>query len=171
MQVVILVGGLATRLGDLTKNRPKSMVQVCGRPFLEYQLDFLKRTGIENIVLCIGYLGEQIESHFGNGRQYGVNISYSHEDKPLGTAGALKNAEALLEDTFFTIYGDSFVNLDFSRVMLSFNHQNKLALMTVYKNNKRFDKSNTEIEGKLVQRYSKKEPTSQTIYIDYGVNI
>jgi NDP-sugar pyrophosphorylase family protein len=171
MQVAILTGGLATRLGNITKDCPKSMVRVEGRPFLEFQLDFLKKGGVEDIVLCTGHLGEQIEDYFGDGRQYGVSIRYSHEDKPLGTAGALKKAEPLLEDTFFTIYGDSFVRLDFGHVMSFFNLQNKLALMTVYKNYNRFDKSNTEIDGNLVKRFSKKEKTSQTIYVEHGVNI
>jgi N-acetyl-alpha-D-muramate 1-phosphate uridylyltransferase len=171
MQVAILTGGLATRLGSITKDCPKSMVRIEGRTFLEFQLDFLKKGGVEDIVLCTGHLGEQIEDYFGDGRQYGVSIRYSHEDKPLGTAGALKKAEPFLEDAFFTIYGDSFVSLDFGRTMSFFNLQNKLALMTVYKNYNRFDKSNTEIDGNLVKRFSKKEKTSQTIYVEHGVNI
>jgi NDP-sugar pyrophosphorylase family protein len=146
------------------------MVRVQRKPFLEYQLGFLRREEIKNIVLCAGHLGEQIESYFGNGRKYGVNIEYSYEDKPLGTAGALKRAENLLDDTFFTIYGDSFVNIEFGRIMSYFNSQNKLALMTVYKNHDRYDKSNTEVEGNLVGRYSKKEKTSGMVYVEHGVN-
>jgi MurNAc alpha-1-phosphate uridylyltransferase len=171
MQVVILAGGLATRLGEITRNCPKSMVRIQGKPFLEYQLNLLKRKGIEDVILCTGYLGEQIEDYFESGKEYGMNISYSCEDEPLGTAGALKNAEPILKDVFFTIYGDSFISLDFSRVMSYFNSQNKLALMTVYKNYNRYDKSNTEIEGNLVKRYSKKEKSDKMVYIDYGVNI
>jgi NDP-sugar pyrophosphorylase family protein len=171
MQIAILAGGLATRLGNITKDCPKSMIRIEGKPFLEYQLGFLKREGVENVVLCVGHLGEQIESYFGDGGHYGVNIRYSHEEKPLGTAGALKIAESLLEDAFFTIYGDSFVSMDFTRAMSFFNTQNKLALMTVYKNYNRFDKSNTEIEGNLVTRFSKKEKTDKTIYVEHGVNI
>ena len=106
MQVAILAGGLATRLRPLTAKIPKSLIQIQSKPFLEYQLEFLKRGGVKDIVLCIGYLGEQIEEYFGNGKKFGVNISYSHEDKNLlGTAGALKNAQNLLQDTFFTMYG------------------------------------------------------------------
>ena len=105
MQVAILAGGLATRLRPLTQDQPKSMVRVLGRPFLEYQLEFLRRNGITAVVLCIGYLGEQIEGYFGDGGGFGVDIRYSREDKPLGTAGALKNARGLLADEFFTLYG------------------------------------------------------------------
>ncbi len=171
MQVAILTGGLATRLGDLTRNQPKSMLKIRGETFLEYQLELLRRAGIENIVLCLGHMGEQIERHFGNGRKYGVNIKYSLEDEFLGTAGALKKAEALLNDVFFTMYGDSYLFLDFPAAMSYFTSQNKLALMTVYKNYDRYDRSNTVVEGNLVKKFSKKEKTEDMVYIEYGANI
>jgi NDP-sugar pyrophosphorylase family protein len=171
MQIAILAGGLATRLGDLTRNQPKSMLKIQGKPFLEYQLELLGRAGIENIVLCLGHMGEQIESYFGDGHEFGVNVKYSLEDRLLGTAGALKNAEALLDDTFFTMYGDSYLFLDFSRAMSYFESQNKLALMTVYKNYDQYDRSNTVIEGNLVKKFSKQEKTEDMLYIEYGANI
>jgi len=171
MQIAILAGGLATRLGDLTRNQPKSMLKIRGETFLEHQLELLRRGGIKNIVLCIGHMGEQIERHFGNGRKYGVSIKYSLEDKLLGTAGALKKAEVLLNDTFFTMYGDSYLFLDFSVAMRYFKSQNKLALMTVYKNCDRYDRSNTVVEGNLVKKFSKKERTEDMVYIEYGANI
>ena len=171
MQVAILAGGLATRLGDLTRNRPKSMLKIQGKAFLEYQLELLRKGGIKNIILCIGHVGEQIEMCFGNGRKYGVNIKYSLEDRPLGTAGALKSAEQLLDNVFFTMYGDSYLFLDFSLAMRYFQSQNKLALMTVYKNYDRYDRSNTVIEGSLVKKFSKKEKTEDMVYIEYGANI
>ena len=171
MQVVILVGGLATRLGDLTRDEPKSMVKIWGKPFLEYQLEWLRRAGIKSIILCIGHMGEQIERFFGNGMKYGVNIRYSLEDNLLGTAGALKKAEALFDDVFFTMYGDTYLFLNFSHVMAFYESRNKLALMTVYKNYDRYDRSNTVIADNLVKRYSKKEKTEDMVYIDYGVNI
>ncbi|MFC2067344.1 NDP-sugar synthase [Chloroflexota bacterium] len=114
MQTVILAGGLATRLGDLTKDNPKSMLKILGKPFMEYQLESLRAGGIEDIVICLGHLREQIESYFGDGREHGVNIRYSYEDNLLGTAGALKKAEPLLGDIFFTMYGDSYLFLDFA---------------------------------------------------------
>ena len=171
VQVAILAGGLATRLGDLTRNQPKSLVKVFGKPFLGYQLELLAKGGIRDIVLCTGHMGEQIESQFGNGKKYGVTIAYSLEDKPLGTAGALKRAEPLLDDPFFTMYGDSYLFLDFRAVIRYFKSLDKLALMTVYENHDRYDRSNTVIEGNLVKRYSKKERTEDMVYIDYGANI
>lgn len=171
MQIAILSGGLGTRLGELTRNTPKSLIQIAGKPFLEYQLDFLKKAGIENILLCTGHMGKQIENIFGNGNRYGVNIKYSHEEKPLGTAGALKNGEDKLKDPFITLYGDSYVFLDFSEMTSYFQSQDKLALMTVFRNSDRYDRSNTAIQGHLVKEYSKKNRTGDMEYIDYGVNI
>ncbi|MFC2010531.1 sugar phosphate nucleotidyltransferase [Chloroflexota bacterium] len=170
-QIAILAGGLATRLGDLTRDKAKSMVEIQGRPFLEYQLEMLNRSDIINVVLCLGHAGEQIMNRFGNGREYESNIIYSFENKQLGTAGALKNAKDLLDDIFFTMYGDSYIFLDFAEVLSYFKSQNKMALMTVYKNFDQYGTSNTAIEGDLVKRYSKKEKTRDMVYIEYGVNI
>ena len=172
MQVAILAGGLATRLEPLSRRQPKSMVRILGRPFLEYQLDFLRENKVRDVVLCIGHLGEAIESYFGDGSDFGVNMKYSHEgERLLGTAGALKNAEKMLNDEFFAMYGDSYLSLDFKAVMSYFKNRNKLALMTVYKNYDRYDKSNVIVAGNLVKRYSKREKTNDLVYIDYGASI
>ncbi len=172
MQVVILAGGLATRLRPLTDRVPKSLVEVCGKPFLEYQLCFLKKNGVRDIVLCAGYRGEQIEEYFGDGRKYGVNLTYSYEkEQLLGTAGALKNAESLLEEQFFVIYGDSYLLLNFDTIVSWFNELDKLGLMVVYKNDDRYEPSNVVIEGNLVKQYNKKHRTEKMVYIDYGASI
>ncbi len=171
MQIAILAGGLATRLGGLTRDRPKSMIKIAGKPFLEYQLDLLRKGGITNIILCLGHAGEQVERHFGNGQNYGIDLKYSFEDKLLGTAGALKNAEALLNETFFVMYGDSYLFLDFNDIMSYFNSQNKLALMTVYQNADGYERSNTAVKGDLVTKFSKMSRTQDMVYIEYGLNI
>ncbi len=171
MQIVILAGGLATRLGELTESQPKTMLRIQGRPFVEYQVELLRKQGIKDIVMCIGHLGEQIESHLGNGRKYGVDIRYSHEDEPLGTGGAIKKAEAMLNKEFFTMYGDSYLLLDLWSVYSYFRTKNKLALITVYKNYDSYDISNTAISNCLVTRYNKKEKTEDMVYIDYGVHV
>jgi NDP-sugar pyrophosphorylase family protein len=171
MQMAILAGGLAVRLGDLARNRPKSLIEVAGKPFLEHQLEFLRKAGLTEVVLCIGHLGEQIRRRFGDGAEFGVNITYSVEKEMLGSAGALKNAEALLEDVFYTMYGDSYLFLDFASTMRYFLSQNKLALMTVYRNQNRYDRSNTAITGNLVTKYTKQDRTQDMVYIDYGANI
>jgi NDP-sugar pyrophosphorylase family protein len=171
VQIVILAGGLATRLGELTKNRPKSLIEILNKPFLAYQLELLKANGITDVVLCIGHFGTQIQETFGNGSKYGVRLSYSLEETPLGTAGALKNAETLLHDKFFVMYGDSYVFLDFQKIYTWFLSQNKLSLDTVYKNHDSFDKSNTAISGNLVTKYSKVAKSPDMVYIDYGVTL
>jgi NDP-sugar pyrophosphorylase family protein len=171
IQVVILAGGLATRLGELTKNRPKSLVEIFDKPFLAYQLELLKTNGITDVVICIGHLGAQIEQIFGDGSQYGVHIRYSRENKPLGTAGALKNAESLLLKNFFVMYGDSYLSLDFPQVFSYFISRNKLGLDTVFRNNDSFDNSNIVFKNNLVTGYSKVEKTKDMVYIDYGAAV
>ncbi len=172
MQMVILSGGLATRLRPLTETVPKSLVEIGGKPFLEYQVGFVRRGGIRDIVLCVGHLGDKIEEYFGNGRRFGVDIKYSYErEKLLGMAGALKNAEDLLEGRFFFMNGDSYLFLDFGAVMSYFEKKDKPGLMVVYKNYNRYDRSNVVVEGNLVKRYSKQAKTEDMVYIDYGAGI
>ena len=116
MQVVILAGGLGTRLGALTRTMPKPMAPVRGVPYLEHQLRLLARQGLTEIVLLTGYLGEQIEEHFGDGGRMGLRIRYAREPQPLGTAGALRHAQSLLADSFLVIYGDSYLPIDYAAV-------------------------------------------------------
>lgn len=172
MQMAILAGGLATRLQPLTEKIPKSLIMIEGKPFLQYQVEFLKKGGITEIVLCVGHLSEQIETYFGDGKRFGVNIQYSRErERLLSTAGALKNAETLLAEDFFLMYGDSYLFLNFEEVFGHFQNLNKSALMVVYKNYDKYDKSNVVIRNGMVKRYDKKHKTEDMVYIDYGVSI
>jgi NDP-sugar pyrophosphorylase family protein len=172
IQVAILAGGLATRLRPLTGEIAKSMVVIQGKPFLEYQLESLQEGGIRDVVLCVGYHGDQIERYFRNGKSFGVNIKYSYDgNNLLGTAGALKNAERLLQDEFFVMYGDSYLFLDFSAIASYFKSFDKLGLMAVYKNYDQYDTSNVVIGNNLVKKYSKKRKTKDMVYIDYGASI
>jgi len=170
MQVVIIAGGLGTRLGQLTSNQPKSMIQILGKPFIDYQIDLLKNGSVTDVVLCLGYQGQQIADYCGDGRKFGVNLKYSFEDKSLDTAGAIKLAEPLLKDYFFTLYGDSYVFIDFTNMMSVLEKQNRIGAMSVYLNHDRFDKSNTAVADGLVTFYSK-EKRDNLKYIDYGVNL
>jgi len=171
IQVVILAGGLATRLGNLTENRPKSLVEILDKPFLAYQLELLKNNGISDIVLCTGHLGAQIQEAFGDGSRYDVSLHYSPEEKPLGTAGALKNAGPFLKDIFVVMYGDSYLFLNFAKMMSYFCSQNKLGLDTIFKNDDSYDKSNIAVKNNMVAKYSKAEQTQDMVYIDYGAVI
>lgn len=171
MQVAILAGGLATRLGTLTQKTPKSLLMIGGKPFLQHQLERLRECGVSDVVLCTGHLGDQIRDHFGNGSRLGMNLVYSREERPMGTAGALRLAIDKLQDPFFTIYGDSYLSLDFGAILRHLSSQNRLALMTVYRNADLYDRSNTAVKGHLVEKYSKKEKTPDMVYIDYGANL
>lgn len=172
MQAVILAGGLGTRLKPIIGKIPKAMISVHGKPFFEHQLRLLKQYGISDIVLCIGYLGEKINKHFGDGKKFGVKIKYSEETEGLlGTAGAIKKARDLLDDVFFVTYGDAYLILDYQNVMRYFKKTNKLGLMVVYKNFDRYDKSNVVVEKGLVKIYSKKRKAPNMVYIDFGVSV
>ena len=170
--MIILCGGLATRLGNLAKNTPKSMIKFEGKPFLEYQIENLKKHSINDIILCVGHFSEKIKDYFGDGKQFDVNIKYSHDgDNPLGPIGAVKNTESLIEDVFFIMYGDSYLSVDFQKVYSYFTQNNKLGLMVVYKNYDKYDKSNLIVENNIVVGYSENDRTKDMIYIDYGTSI
>ena len=113
MKAVILAGGLGTRLRKRIDDKPKSMASISGRPFLEYQIEQLKRYDIKEMVLCVGYLGEQIKDFLRNGAEFGVKVEYATEKELLGTGGALKNAQKYLQDsTFLALNGDSYLDID-----------------------------------------------------------
>jgi NDP-sugar pyrophosphorylase family protein len=170
-QVVILAGGMATRLGYLTVSHPKSLIMIGDKPFLEHQINTLHKAGAQNILLCLGHLSKQIMDYFGDGKRLDVKITYSIEDKPLGTAGALKNAENLLADKFMTLYGDSYLFLNLAEIMSRFINSHKLGMMTVYQNLGLYDKSNTTIDNDgMVVRYDK-QFKSGLEYIDYGLSV
>ena len=130
MQAVIMAGGKGTRLATVTKNIPKPMVPIEGKPLLEYQIENLKENGVRNIVLIVGHLGDVIRDHFGDGSAFGVEVSYFVEETPLGTAGALAKIKDRLEDSFFLVFGDLFININYDR-FLTF-HQEKGALISLF---------------------------------------
>src|SRR5580700_700881 len=112
--VALLAGGLATRLRPLTETVPKVLLEVAGKPFLEHQLAMLREQGIRRVVLCLGFLGEQVQLKFGDGSAYGVELLYSFDGPVLlGTGGAIRQALPLLGETFFVLYGDSYLNINF----------------------------------------------------------
>lgn len=172
MQILILCGGLATRLGDIARDTPKSMIKIEGKPFLEYQIENLKKNSIEDIVLCVGHLYESIKDYFGDGKDFGVNIKYSYDGKkPLGPIGAVKNAKKFLENVFFIMYGDSYLRFNFKDAYDYFSNENKLGLMVVYKNNDKYDKSNIAVNGNQVIAYMNEKNSNNLNYIDYGSSI
>lgn len=172
MQIVIMSGGLSTRLGPLTSRIPKAMVDVRGRPFLEHQLELLKRHGVDDVVLCVGHLSETIESHFGDGKRLGLRIRYSHDGPQLlGTAGALKRASRLLDQAFLMLDGDTYLPVDYRDVWAHFEYRRKAALMVVYKNKDRYDKSNVAVEAGLVKTYDRSRTATGLESIHAGLSV
>lgn len=174
ISAALLAGGLATRLRPITETIPKAMVEVAGRPFIDHQLELLRRNGIRRVVLCLGHLGQLVQEHVGDGSRFGVCVSYSFDgDQLRGTGGALLAAAPLLgdqpDDPFWVMYGDSYMDIDYRAVLESFARSGADGLMTVLRNDDRWDKSNAVFrDGKLL-RYDKKTRTPDMDYIDYGV--
>lgn len=169
MQAAILVGGRGTRLGPLTQSVPKPMVIVAGKPFLEHEIGLLKSCGVTDFVLCVGYLGEKVESHFGDGSRWGVRVRYS-DDGPqrLGPAGALKRAERFLEDFFFVAYGDAYLRADYRSMMKALVDSGRLGAMAVYENHNKYGRSDVSVSGGRVVRYDKRG--SGMDWVNFGVS-
>ena len=190
--VAILAGGLATRLRPITEKIPKSLVPVAGKPFLAHQLKLLHARGIRRAVLCIGYLGEMIQRDFGD-EAFGVKLDYSFDSpqewrrhpaceethrleacattKLLGTGGAIKRALPKLGEEFFVLYGDSYLPIDYASIAETFHHSGKLGLMTVYRNEGKYDTSNVVFADGEIKIYDKKQKLPEMRHIDYGLSL
>jgi NDP-sugar pyrophosphorylase family protein len=169
--VAILAGGLATRLRPITEKIPKSLVPVAGRPFLAHQLEMLHARGIRHAVLCIGYLGEMIQRDFGD-EAFGIKLEYSFDgEKLLGTGGAIKRALSKLGEEFFILYGDSYLPIQYAPVVDAFHRSGKLGLMTVYRNEGKYDTSNVVFRNGEIVVYDKKIKQPEMQHIDYGLSL
>ncbi|WP_241179982.1 nucleotidyltransferase family protein [Humisphaera borealis] len=174
--VALLAGGLATRLRPITEKIPKALVEIAGAPFIDHQVALLHRNGIRKVVMCLGYRGEMVAEHCGDGSRYGMNLSYAFDgEKLMGTGGAIAGAKRLLgskpDDVLWVMYGDSYMDIDYVAVLDAFlaNPSHPLGLMTVLKNGNRWDKSNVVFKDGRLIRYDKKNRTPEMDYIDYGV--
>lgn len=168
--VCILAGGRGVRLGELTAAVPKPLVRVAGRPFIEHQLELLRRYGARRIVVCTGYLGDQLEEVLGDGSRFGLELSYSRdEDEPAGTAGAIRLALNLLGPEFLVLYGDTYLRIDYGEVARRFRSAGRPGLMTVLRNRGRWGPSNAVLAGGLVVAYDKEAPPAGAEWIDYGL--
>jgi NDP-sugar pyrophosphorylase family protein len=172
LPVAILAGGLATRLGPLSRTTPKCLLEVAGRPFIDHQLRKLHGHGVRRVVLCLGHLGEQVEEAVGDGSAYGLEVAYSFDGPELrGTAGAIRRALPMLGPAFFVLYGDSYLECDYAGVQSAFEAAGKRALMTVFRNEGKWDTSNVEFRDGRIVAYDKKARTPAMQYIDYGLGI
>jgi NDP-sugar pyrophosphorylase family protein len=154
----------------LTLTVPKSLLEVAGRPFVDWQLERLAACGFRDVVMCVGYLGEQIRDHVGDGAQRGTRVVWSQEGpKLLGTAGAVRAALPLLAPTFLVTYGDSYLPFDYSQPLRTLDASNDCdGVMAIYKNEGRWDASNVLSDGEWVLRYEKGSRDPQLDSIDYG---
>ena len=172
LPVAILAGGLATRLRPITSTIPKSMVEVGGEPFIAHQLRQLQLEGVRRVVLCLGHLGEQVQDFVGSGARFGLAVDYSFDgERLLGTGGALKPALPKLGPAFFVLYGDSYLDVHYAPVQRAFKSSGLPALMTVFRNEDRWDASNVVFRDGRILRYDKKERTSDMVHIDYGLGL
>jgi len=149
LQALILVGGLGTRLRTIVSDRPKPMAMIHGKPFLEYQVEFLKKNGINDIILSTGYMGEKIEEYFNSGEKLGISIRYVKEKELLGTGGAIKNAKNMLDEQFFVLNGDSIFLIDVNN-MIKFHKENHSdATLALAKVNDRSRYGNVHVDSKF----------------------
>jgi NDP-sugar pyrophosphorylase family protein len=171
MPVALLAGGLATRLRPLTERVPKVLLEVAGKPFLYHQISYLRAQGIRDVVLCVGFLGDMIQEQFGDGSACGIRLHYSFDGpRLLGTGGAIRQALPMLGDSFFVLYGDSYLMVDYAEVAEVFHSSGKRALMTLYENGDRWDTSNVWFEGGVIKTYDKRVRLPQMRHIDYGLS-
>ena len=172
LPVAILSGGLATRLHPITKTLPKALIRVSGQPFIFHQLKFLRKQGIRKVVICIGHFGEMIKSCVGDGTKFDLKILYSSEgEKLLGTGGAIKKALPKLGENFFVLYGDTFLPINFNLVEKAYLSSDKLCMMTVLKNDGKWDQSNVLFKKNKLIEYNKRKPIVEMKYIDYGLSV
>jgi NDP-sugar pyrophosphorylase family protein len=177
VQCLILAGGLATRLRPVTETIAKAVVPVAGRPFCEYQLEWLARAGVTEVVYAIGFLGHQVRAAAGDGARFGLSVRYVDEgENLLGTGGAVRLAydQSVLNPGFLILYGDSYLTYDPGRAWREFERRQPDALMTVYRNEGRLEASNAQLSGGMVTRYDKRasDPLAEGMqHIDYGLSV
>jgi D-glycero-alpha-D-manno-heptose 1-phosphate guanylyltransferase len=157
---VILAGGLGTRLRTIVTDKPKALVEINGKPFLEYQLEFLKKYHVSDVIICTGYMGEKVENYFSNGTENGISVRYSREQDLLGTGGALKNASFMFEDRFFVLNGDTIfhINLNDMRDFHEKNRADVTIALTSVSDQSRY--GNVACEGNRITGFSEKSSKS-----------
>ena len=173
-KVVILVGGSGTRLQPLTYEKPKSMVPVLNKPFMEHIIAYLRQFGIEDVILTLNYLPEVIQNYFGDGSRFGVRLAYCVENEPMGTAGAVKNAEAYLNSTFIVLNGDVFTDLDIADMLACHRAKGARATISLHRvdNPSAFGVVETDSDRR-VGRFIEKPPLAEatTNWINAGTYI
>lgn len=160
MKVVIIAGGQGTRIALVNSEIPKAMIPICGKPIIEHEVDMAKRQGFTDFLFIIGYLGDQIETYFGDGSRLGVHIDYFRETQPLGTAGALGLLRNQLTEDFFVFYGDTIMDIDMQRMMDYHRAQEADATLFLHPNDHPYDSDLVDIDadGRVRQFFHKPHP-------------
>jgi NDP-sugar pyrophosphorylase family protein len=167
--VCILAGGLGSRLGERTRDTPKPLIEVAGEPFVLHQLRLLAGHGARAVVLCVGYLGHQIQARVGSER-FGLHIAYSFDSPRLdGTLGAIRRASPLLGERFLVLYGDTYLRIDYAAAASAWRASGLPAMMTVLRNEGRWETSNATYAAGRVVAYDKRAPHPSMQWIDYGL--
>lgn len=169
LPVAVLAGGRGTRLGARVDDVPKPLVEVAGEPFLLHSLRRLAGSGIERVVLCVGYMGERVEVTVGR-RRFGMEVAYSYDGPGLdGTLGALRRAGDLLGERFLVLYGDTILTVDYRDLAGSWEQSALPSVMAVLQNHGRWGVSNTAVRDGRVVAHDKEAPAPEMTWIDYGV--
>lgn len=172
MQVVVLAGGLATRMLPRTETTPKLLLEVAGAPFVDRLFERLRQSRADEVVLCIGHLGGSIREHVGDGARFGLEVRYSEDGpEPLGTAGCLVRARPLLADRFLVTYGDSYLSFDYGTPLQRLEHEpNAEGALAVFRNEGSLEPSNVAVRDGFVVRYDKTRAAGgpRLTHIDYG---
>jgi NDP-sugar pyrophosphorylase family protein len=171
LPMAILAGGLSTRLKSLTNKLPKSLLEINGKPFLEWQLKLLEDSGINHVVYCLAHKGDMIRDYLIQ-RKTDIKIDFSFDgDSQLGTGGAVAKAREILGKNFFVLYGDSYLPINYIEVSNFFTTQKMSALMTITRNKSERETSNVIYEEKTIKLYDKFKQNSKMLHIDYGLSI
>lgn len=173
----MLAGGLGTRMRPATEAMPKALIPVLGRPFVDWQLEHLAAQGVERVTYSVGYRGDMLRAAVGDGSRFGLNVTLVDEgERLLGTGGALRRAldERALDEVFFVLNGDSYLPIHMADVEWSWRESGQPALMTVLRNEGRWDASNAIYADGQVVLYDKRRPSpheTEMHWIDYGLSV
>jgi len=171
LPVAILAGGLSTRLANLTEKIPKSLIEINGKPFLDWQLDLLEKSGVTHVVYCLSHKANMIQDYLVQ-RNTHINIEFSFDGKSqLGTGGAVIKARSILGKNFFVLYGDSYLPINYQEVNNFFLSQEAPSLMTIIKNVSKQEPSNVIFENDGIKLYDKFNYSTEMNYIDYGLSV
>jgi len=168
--IVILAGGLATRIRPITEQIPKALVEVGGEPFIAHQLRLISARGIKNVIISAWYLGEMIREYLGNGSEFGLQVQYVFDgEKALGTAGAIRKTLNLLESPFFVLNGDTYFPCDYAAIQAFYDAHSQAGLMTVNYNKMDWHESNVELRDGIIIRHQKQNQDPLMKHVDAGL--